>query len=171
MTDVPKLLVVMGVSGSGKTTLARQLADQLDFAFMEADEFHSDEARQKMARAEPLDDEMREPWLNSMCQHLTRHQQSTVLAYSGLRRRHRQRFRELGYDTGFIWLHGQFDDIRRRLDNRQGHYMPASLLTSQFRDLEMPKGETDILMLDIHCNPKQLLTRATAAVSLLYRSA
>ncbi|GAB3024575.1 gluconokinase [Bowmanella dokdonensis] len=168
MAEAPRLLVLMGVSGSGKTTLARQLAGELGFAFMEADDFHSVQAKNQMARGQPLDDGLREPWLTAMCSHLQQNPIPTVLAYSGLRRRHRQRFREVGFDTRFIWLHGQFDLIKRRLKSREGHYMPASLLTSQFRDLELPQAEPDILMLDIQHRPAQLLSRALAAISVLW---
>ena len=94
----PKLVIVMGVSGCGKSTVGKQLALDLGYTFIEADDFHSVAAKQQMANGIPLTDVMREPWLKRLCQHLDQEVLvDSVLAYSGLRRRHRQLFRELGF--------------------------------------------------------------------------
>ena len=64
-TQMPKLVIVMGVSGCGKSTVGKQLADDLDYEFIEADDFHSVAAKQHMANGIPLTDSMREPWLET----------------------------------------------------------------------------------------------------------
>ena len=92
--STPVLVISMGVSGCGKSTLAKHLAKKFGLAFLEADDFHSDENKAHMASGKPLTDAMREPWIASMCDNLRDHRErgeSCVLAYSGLRRAHRAR--------------------------------------------------------------------------------
>lgn len=148
----PVLVVVMGVSGCGKSTLAAGLAAAFGFRLLEADDFHPPANKARMARGEPLTDAMREPWIAAMCDALRerrRRGESCVLAYSGLRRAHRQRFRELGYPTLFIHLAGDRELIRSRMRTRIGHFAPASLLDSQLEALETPTGEPDIIVVDV----------------------
>lgn len=150
-TGNPVLVVVMGVSGCGKSTLAASLADDFGFRLLEADDFHPPANKARMARGEPLTDAMREPWIAAMCDALRerrRQGESCVLAYSGLRRAHRQRFRELGYPTLFIHLAGDKEVIRGRMRARAGHFAPASLLDSQFDALEAAMDEPDIIVVD-----------------------
>ncbi|MFB1033748.1 MAG: gluconokinase, partial [Sinobacterium sp.] len=117
--QVPKLIIVMGVSGCGKSTIGKQLADDLGYEFIEADDFHSVAAKQQMANGIPLTDTMREPWLERLTQHLCQGKLvDSVLAYSGLRRRHRQLFRELGFSTLFIHLTAEIDIISHRMSQR-----------------------------------------------------
>ncbi len=147
-----KLIIVMGVSGSGKSSVAQAIAEKLNFDFYEADDFHSAEAKAWMASGKPLNDDMRAPWIKAMCQAIqanANNQRSAVLSYSGLKRKHRQKFRELGLSTIFIFLDGSIDLIASRMKNRENHFMPASLLKSQFDAMEAPKDETDIIKLDI----------------------
>jgi gluconokinase len=148
--QMSKLIIVMGVSGSGKTTLAKILSNQLQWRFVEADDFHSHEAKQMMKNGIPLTDSMRTPWLEKICQHLSDGSaENTVLAYSGLKQQHRQLFRELGYQTLFVLLHGDFDLIKQRIEQRQAHFMPTSLLQSQFDALQVPSAESDCVIIDI----------------------
>lgn len=145
-----KLIIVMGVSGSGKTTLAKILSNQLQWRFVEADDFHSLEAKQQMQNGIPLTDAIRLPWIARICQHLNNNgQENTVLAYSGLKQQQRQLFREIGYKTLFVLLHGDFDIIKQRVAQREAHFMPTSLLQSQFDALQLPTAENDCLILDI----------------------
>lgn len=149
----PVLIISMGVSGCGKSTLAKNLADELGFTFLEADDFHSEANRNHMASGKPLDDVMREPWIQSLCDHLTHCRatgESCVLAYSGLRRAHRQRFRELGYPTLYLHLTGPKELIRNRMAARAGHFiMDAGLLDSQYEALEAAVNEPDIVEINI----------------------
>lgn len=148
----PVLVISMGVSGCGKSTLARHLAKKFGLVFLEADDFHSAENKAHMASGKPLTDAMREPWIASMCNTLRDHRsrgESCVLAYSGLRRAHRARFRELGYPVIFVHLAGPQEVIRRRMEARVNHFMPADLLTSQYAALEPALNEPDIINVDV----------------------
>lgn len=148
----PVLIISMGVSGCGKTTLAKHLAKKFGLRFLEADDFHSAENKAHMASGKPLTDAMRAPWIASMCDALRAHREkgeSCVLAYSGLRRAHRQRFRELGYPTLFVHLAGPQEIIRRRMEARANHFMPAGLLDSQYAALEAAVDESDIIEVDV----------------------
>ena len=88
------------------------------------------------------------------------------LAFSGLRRRHRDRLRDTGLSLRFLFLHGDQPLIARRLQSRSGHYMPASLLDSQFETLEMPAGEADVVARAIDQPPPVLLRDALAALGV-----
>lgn len=156
----PYLIISMGVSGSGKSTLAEQLAESLQLPFLEADDFHSDDNKAHMAAGKPLTDAMREPWINNICHHITSKGQNCVLAYSGLRRAHRQRFRALGFKTLFIYLHGEKSLIAKRMNARNNHFMPTTLLDSQFAAMEPPENEPDMVILDIDMKITELTAQA-----------
>jgi gluconokinase len=148
MSPLPILVVCMGVSGSGKSTLARALAAALDWTFIDGDDLHGPQNRAHMAAGRPLTDAMREPWIDRMCGCLRfeRSQgRNCVLAFSGLRRAHRQRFRKLGFRTLFLHLNAGREVIARRMAEREGHYMPVSLLDSQFADLQPVDREPDVV--------------------------
>jgi gluconokinase len=166
-TSTPVLVISMGVSGCGKSTLARYLAKKFGFAFLEADDFHSAENKAHMASGKPLTDTMREPWITSMCTSLRERcerGESCVLAYSGLRRAHRARFRELGYPVLFVHLAGPQEVIRRRMEGRVNHFMPADLLTSQYAALEPALNEPDIIAVDVAQNIGQIQRQAEELV-------
>lgn len=174
--NLPKLIIVMGVSGCGKSTVGKQLAEDLGYQFIEADDFHSVTAKQQMANGIPLTDAEREPWLQRLTQHLiqpsTQHSiqgklVDSVLAYSGLRRRHRQLFRELGFSTLFIHLTAEMDIISQRMSQREGHFMPESMLASQFSAMELPEAEPDMITLDVSADLAHIFKRAQAAVALI----
>ncbi len=133
------LVVVMGVSGSGKTTLARRLADRLGWAFQEGDELHPRANVEKMSRGEPLTDEDRWPWLDAIGAWLderARAGESAVVTCSALRRAYRDRLRDGRPDVVFCHVTATAETLRERLEQRRGHYMPASLLPSQLSTLE-----------------------------------
>ena len=163
MSPPVQVVVVMGVSGRGKTTLAESLAHAGQATFLDADDFHSASAKARMAKGEPLTDEMREPWVRQLCDELVRRTNSgerVVLAFSGLRRQHRDSLRAAGLSLKFIFLHGNRDLIAARIHARSDHYMPASLLDSQFAALQDPRGEADVVTLEIDAAPAELLARA-----------
>lgn len=162
-----KLIIVMGVSGCGKSSVGEKIANDLAFQFIEADDLHSVESKKHMAAGKPLTDVMREPWLQRLADKITEQpQQNTVMAYSGLRRKHRQRFRELGFETLFIHLYGEQKVIERRMQQRLNHFMPSSLLASQYSALELPDAEPDVVTLDIGIDFQHIVERAHAVVRL-----
>ena len=164
-----RVAVVMGVSGSGKTTLARALADAWQATFLDADDFHSDEARALMAGGMPLTDEMRQPWAARIAADLQRHVVGgarVTLAFSGLRRVHRDVLRATGLPLRFLFLRGEAALISERMHERSGHYMPVSLLDSQFATLEEPGDEDDVVMVPVDLPPDAQLRRALQALGV-----
>ncbi|MEP6907255.1 MAG: gluconokinase, GntK/IdnK-type [Pseudoxanthomonas sp.] len=164
-----QVVVVMGVSGSGKTTLARSLADAWPATFLDADDFHSAASKARMAAGHPLTDRMRLPWVGRLSTELsdrTAAGERVVLAFSGLRRPHRERLRAAGLSLRFLFLHGERALIAARLQARSNHYMSASLLDSQFEALQDPRGEADVATLEIDSPPAQLLAQALSLVSI-----
>lgn len=164
----PQVVIVMGVSGSGKTTLARLLAEAWHASFIDADDIHDDAARARMAAGLPLTDAMRDPWVVRIADELVQrvaNGERVVLAFSGLRRHHRERLRATGLPLRFLFLHGDQTLIAARMEARSGHYMPASLLDSQFEALEMPLGEADVVTLAIDRPPVDVLRDALATLS------
>lgn len=163
----PVLVITMGVSGCGKSTLAAGLAVEFGLRLLEADDFHPPTNVAHMRAGAPLSDAMREPWIAALCATLRGHRQrdeSCVLAFSGLRRAHRQRFRELGYPTLFLHLVGDPGVIRARLQARRGHFAPPGLLHSQLEALERPMDEADVVAIDVTSGCGPMHPQAIAAV-------
>lgn len=164
-----RVAVVMGVSGSGKTTLARALAVAWGATFLDADDFHSDQAKASMAAGEPLTDAMREPWVARIAADLQRRVadgERVTLAFSGLRRQHRDVLRAAGLPLRFLFLRGEAALIGERMRGRSGHYMPASLLDSQFATLEEPGNEDDVVVLPVDLSPDAQLHLALQALDV-----
>ena len=144
-------LVIMGVSGSGKTTVGLRLAKICGTDFIDGDDLHSPAARAKMASGTPLTDEDRWPWLDRIgaaLVDLADHPSGLIVACSALRRAYRDRLRApAGEALRFVFLKGDEALMLRRVGGRKGHYMPASLVHSQFETLEDPSGEIDVVTL------------------------
>ncbi len=159
MTHIPsspppraEAIVVMGVSGSGKTSVARALAAHYGLTFLDADDFHSAAAKAQMAHGIPLSDSQRAPWVAALAQRLRASVdagQSVVLAFSGLRKAHRQQLRDTGVPMRFVFLHAAAHVIAERLAARHGHFMPPALLQSQLGTLELPLDEADVISVDV----------------------
>ncbi|BFV60437.1 gluconokinase [Kitasatospora sp. CMC57] len=159
----PPTLVVMGVSGVGKTTVARLLAERLGLPYAEADDFHPPANIAKMAAGIPLDDEDRQPWLLALADWLGgRVAAGTggVVACSALKRRYRDTLRSQAPATRFLHLTGDQALIRSRLAERSGHFMPASLLDSQYAALEPLQADEPGLELDVAQGPSDLADHA-----------
>lgn len=151
--STPTILIVIGVSGSGKSTVAKALAEHYKYNFLDADDFHSDENKAHMAAGKPLTDAMRLPWIYSMRDYVQIQAQrgrSCTLAYSGLRAAHREILRDTDMRTLYIFLDGSKESIRKRMSARLDHFMPTSLVDSQFASLEDPRQERDVLTIDIN---------------------
>jgi gluconokinase len=165
-----RLIVVMGVAGCGKSSLAAALASQLGFTFFDADDFHSEESRARMASGLPLTDAMRAPWVQSLHDRLkqeARDGNSCTLAFSGLRKAHRDIIRKAGLKTLFLFLDGSKEVISDRLHKRVNHFMDPGLLDSQFDSLEKPQEEPDIIRLDIKPPLESVVNQALTILSEL----
>jgi gluconokinase len=157
-----KAIVVMGVSGSGKTTVARLLAERLGWAFAEADEFHSPANVAKMRAGIPLTDDDRLPWLAAIAAHIDRARATNkpvVITCSALKRRYREILLGSRPDVALVYLKGDYDTIAKRMAARPHHYMPVSLLKSQFEALEEPAADERAIVLDIRRSPEELVDR------------
>ncbi|MFO3707175.1 gluconokinase [Xanthomonas codiaei] len=166
----PLAIVVMGVSGSGKTTIAQALAAHYGFRFLDADDYHSVAARAQMAAGQPLTDAMRLPWvelLSATLRECVQAGQSVVLAFSGLRRTHRQLLRGSGVPMRFVFLHAAPHVIAARLGARAGHFMPPSLLDSQLQTLELPLDEADVVSVDVDASVPEVVRDAIAQLALI----
>lgn len=163
----PQLIVVMGVSGCGKTTVGIALAEALGVGFHDADDFHSEANIVKMSQGTPLNDNDREPWLQSIVNFSTTQCQSgisLIVACSALKKKYRDHLRELDYPVSYVHLQAPFEIIHERMKQRSGHFMPESLLRSQFEALEDPAGEAGVHTVSI----EQPITMAVSqAIELL----
>lgn len=163
---VKPLVVVMGVTGSGKSTVGALLAERLAVAYAEADNFHPPGNIAKMSAGIPLDDEDRSPWLDTVGKWLAdRGQSGGVVACSALRRGYRDRLREAAPALVFAHLDGSRELIAERLGRRADHFMPASLLRSQFDTLEKLGDEEPGVVVSIDAPPEEVADRAVAALS------
>jgi gluconokinase len=159
--------VVMGVSGSGKTTVGRLLAEALHAEFVEGDAYHPPENIEKMRRGIPLEDADRWPWLAILSAEIERWLaagREVVLACSALKQRYRDILAKGRPGVRFVYLEGDKALIRLRLDRRQGHYMPAVLLDSQFATLEPP---ADAVTVDVAGPPEEV---AATIIKMLDRT-
>ena len=138
------LIMVMGVSGSGKSTLAKALAKSLSLPFLDADDFHPESNLKKMQAGRALNDKDRQPWLEKLAQELLFRQDSgAVLACSALKEKYRDTLGEF-IPLKTIYLKGNYDFIRERMEKRSGHFMPPELLQSQFNSLEEPTHAIEV---------------------------
>jgi gluconokinase len=147
-TSPVPLLVVMGVSGSGKTTVGLALSERLGLPFADADDFHSPASVAKMAAGIALEDADRLPWLREVGRWLAaREDTGAVVSCSALRRLYRDVLREAAPGAFFVHLHGDAEVVRRRVAGRPGHFMPASLVGSQYAALEpLEAGENGVVL-------------------------
>jgi len=129
----------MGVTGCGKTTIGKCLSGQLNVPFLEGDAFHPKENIVKMKDGIPLTDEDRVPWLERLNHQIRKasQQAGAVLSCSALKQQYREML-SAHSDVQFIYLQAKQEMIERRLSQREDHFMPASLVASQFETLEEP---------------------------------
>ncbi|MDQ1623036.1 MAG: gluconokinase [Actinomycetota bacterium] len=150
------VLVIMGVSGSGKSTVAGLLADRLGWDFAEGDDLHPASNVAKMQAGQPLSDEDRWPWLESIADWIRAHTAAGtpgVVTCSALKKRYRDVLR--GEGVVFVFLEGSRDRISGRLASRNGHFMPAALLDSQFEALEAPTEDENFIALSVSATPAE----------------
>ena len=159
------LVLVMGVSGAGKSTVGTLLAARLGLPFADADEFHPAANIAKMSRGEPLTDEDRWPWLDAIGAWLDAQAPAGgVVTCSALRRVYRDRLLALRPAVRLLHLHGEPALIAARQAARPGHFMPASLMASQFATLETPGTEENPITLSVEATPEAIVQAAIAAL-------
>jgi gluconokinase len=152
-------IVVMGVTGSGKTTIGGILAEQLGVPFADADDFHSAQAKTKMAGGQPLNDADRAPWLARLADWLRAHPDGAVLASSALKRKYRDVLRRGADELFFLHLAGEPSVAAERVAHRTQHYMPASLVQSQYDDLEPLEPDELGMVVDFSERPEQIVEK------------
>ena len=141
-------LVLMGVAGCGKSSVGAALAPRLGAVYIDGDDLHSPQNVEKMRAGTPLTDEDRWPWLGRIGDRLR--DPGIVIGCSALRRIYRDRIRDgAGAAVGFIHLTGSREVIAARMGARTGHYMPTTLLDSQFATLEIPDPDEGAIAVDI----------------------
>ena len=168
MVDVD-LIVVMGVSGSGKTTVGRGIATAMGWEYAEGDDFHSAANVAKMTSGTPLTDEDRWPWLRAIGDWLDEHERagrSAVVTCSALRRVYRDLLREGRDGVRFCHLSADADVIRSRLEHREGHYMPPSLLPSQLATLEPLQPDEPGVVVSTAPTPDEIVQDALTKLHL-----
>lgn len=161
------IVVVMGVSGSGKTLVGEALAKEMGARFVEGDTYHPVQNIERMASGLPLRDEDRWGWLDAIAveiAHAERDGSRLVVACSALKRAYRDRLRRASRRIAFVYLDVARDVAADRVANRKGHFMPASLIDSQFAALEPPGVDEAAIRLDATRNLDELVSAASNAL-------
>ena len=146
-----KAIVVMGVSGCGKSSVGAAIATQLGGVYVDADDLHGPENVAHMAAGKALTDEMRWPWLDRCVDEVNRLRETTptVLACSALKKTYRDHLRQGIEGLAVVYLDADRDLVLERMSKREGHYMPVSLLDSQFATLEVPNVQEGVVFVGI----------------------
>ena len=164
-----QVMIVMGVSGCGKSTVGALLALRLRWEFEDADWFHPASNIEKMHDGIPLTDEDRWPWLNAIAAWIDKTRRSRgrgVIACSALKHRYRDVLIGDRADVRLIFLKGDEELIARRIATRHEHFMPRSLLHSQFEALEEPGPDENPVTVSIEPKPREIVERILSALNL-----
>ncbi|WP_367387846.1 gluconokinase [Lewinella sp. LCG006] len=156
---MPSIYIIMGVSGSGKSTIAQALSTRTQLPFFDADDFHPAANIAKMAAGQALNDDDRQPWLetlNALLKQQTQNGEGAILACSALKASYRHTLeKDLDTPPFLVYLKGSPELIAARMQARTGHFMPPALLASQFAALEEPQ---DALLVTIDQSIDQIVT-------------
>ena len=164
--EIAMIILIMGVSGSGKSRIGQKLAEDINFEFKDADDFHPEKNVEKMRQNIPLNDSDRQPWLQRMqaeIDHWLEQNQNVVLACSALKEEYRKILWRDDQVMKLVYLKGSYQLIKERLKNRSNHFMKADLLQSQFETLEEPQGG---IWVDISLPPPKILQKIRANLSI-----
>jgi carbohydrate kinase (thermoresistant glucokinase family) len=168
MIQPPFILIVMGVSGVGKSTLAAGLAKALALPFKEGDTLHPPENVAKMKAGRALSDDDRAPWLARIKEWVDTqlaHGQSGIITCSALKRAYRDQIGAQRTNVIYVHIAGGEDLIRQRIGGRKGHFMPASLLASQFAALEPPAADEHAITVSAADTPHAQVQAIVAALN------
>jgi gluconokinase len=163
------IVIVMGVSGCGKSTIGALLASRLRWEFEDADWFHPDSNVDKMHNGIPLTDEDRWPWLDAIAAWIDKTRRAgrhAVIACSALKRRYRDVLIGDRADVRLVYLKGDETLIARRFATRHEHFMPRSLLHSQFEALEEPGPDEKPIIVSIEPKPPEIVARILSAMNM-----
>lgn len=153
-----KAIVIMGVSGSGKTTIGKLLSEKIQIPFFDGDDFHSEENIRKMASGKPLTDDDRKEWLLELNRLIQKNsnKKGCIIACSSLKKTYRDILsKNVPNAIKFVFLQGSYSEILSRMESRENHFIPSTLLKSQFETLEIPQNAYSISIMQ---NPDQMVT-------------
>ncbi|RAZ92424.1 gluconokinase [Mesorhizobium hawassense] len=163
LSDPPPRMVVMGVTGSGKTTVGEALADAIGATYVDGDRLHPEANIAKMSAGISLDDDDRWPWLAKVGETLRQQPAPVIVGCSALKRAYRDFIIEqAGAPVLFIYLDGSRDLVSTRMHERTGHFMPTSLLDSQFATLEVPGKDENAIAVPINAPLDRIVADITA---------
>jgi carbohydrate kinase (thermoresistant glucokinase family) len=184
ITDRWYALIVAGPSGSGKSVVAEVVARELSLPLIDADDYHSRAAVDRMKNGTPLSDDYRENWAERIIGGMVawrRRGESVVIACSCLRRHTRDRFRTyvneariVGGQVAIAWLDVRPEILQQRLVQREAahtHFFPASLLASQLETAEPPDptSEPGVVRIDVGAeSPEGVASKIWQAVPQLH---
>ena len=156
MNDKFVTFLIMGVAGSGKTTIAQKLTEKINAFLIEADDYHSKNNIKKMSSGIPLNDEDRYDWLVKIREEIIKRQktQNLVVTCSALKEKYRSILNVKNYYL--VYLKINKETARKRINDRRDHFMPDSLVESQFSILEEPKKA---ITLDQSLNPDEMVNQ------------
>jgi gluconokinase len=161
----PRLFVLMGVAGCGKSTIGEALALALGASYLDGDRFHPEANITKMTRGEPLADEDRWPWLSRIGLEIASRKGIVLCGCSALKRIYRDTIcNAAGEPVQFIHLAGSRELIEQRMAARTGHFMPVSLLDSQFATLEPPAPDEDAISVDIDAPTAEIVAQIACQI-------
>lgn len=164
------IFIVMGVSSTGKSTIGEGLAKKIKAKFIDGDDLHPKANILKMSSGLSLDDQDRMPWLERIRDaafSIEKKNETGVIVCSALKKKYRQQICDGNNNIIFLHLYGDFDLVKERMQDREGHFMPIKLLKSQFETLEIPQqDETNVIPIDINGSQDQVIDRCVNAALL-----
>lgn len=162
----PRRVIIMGVAGCGKSSVGAGLAQVLGATYEDGDDLHPQANIDKMSAGIPLDDEDRAPWLDMIGQRLKAAQSPLMIGCSALKRSYRDRIRTAAQnEVWFLHLSGTRAVIEARMSRREGHFMPVSLLDSQFAALEPLESDEQGQAIDINQTMAQVIAASRAVLT------
>jgi carbohydrate kinase (thermoresistant glucokinase family) len=165
----PLVIVLMGVSGCGKSTTGNALSHALGWPFRDADSFHPPANISKMSRGAPLTDADRAPWLAAIAGWIDERLETRtpgIVSCSALKRIYRQQIVGEREHVRLVYLEGTIELIAGRLAARKDHFMPSSLLESQFATLEEPQADEQPVVISVAAAPASIIDTIVSALGL-----